>query len=100
MDPAQSSGRYDNVVAVRVLEWWLSETKGELVRLIIRIHARYHVIAKKLNRWKYSETSQELRFNFLFAALMIHGLVRSFPFWIFSSSELSKTLLTLPMLTP
>ena len=48
---------------------------GDLVRSIIRIHADYYVIAKKLSQLKYQEESQKLRFNFLFAVLMIHELV-------------------------
>ena len=49
--------------------------EGDLVRSIIRIHADYYVIAKKLSQLKYQEESQKLRFNFLFAVLMIHELV-------------------------
>lgn len=49
--------------------------KGDLVRSIIRIHGDYYVIAKKLSQLKYQEESQKLRFNFLFAVLMIHELV-------------------------
>ena len=49
--------------------------KGNLVRSIIRIHADYYVIAKKLSQLKYSEISQKLRFNFLFAVLIVHELV-------------------------
>ena len=49
--------------------------KGDLVRSIIRIHADYYVIAKKLSQLKYQEVSQKLRFNFSFAVLMIHELV-------------------------
>lgn len=53
--------------------------KDDLVRSIIRIHADYYVIAKKLSQLKYQEESQKLRFNFLFAVLMIHELVSLFP---------------------
>ena len=49
--------------------------KGDLVRSIIRIHADYYIIAKKLSQLRYQEVSQKLRFNFLFAVLMIHELV-------------------------
>ena len=49
--------------------------KGDLVRSIIRIHGDYYVIAKKLSQLKYQEESQKLRFNFLFAVLMIHEVV-------------------------
>ena len=51
--------------------------KDDLVRSIIRIHADYYVIAKKLSQLNYQEVSQKLRFNFLFAVLMIHELVSS-----------------------
>ena len=51
--------------------------KDDLVRSIIRISADYYVIAKKLSQLKYQEVSQKLRFNFLFAVLMIHELVSS-----------------------
>lgn len=49
--------------------------KGDLVRSIIRIHADYYIIAKKLSQLRYQEVSQKLRFNFLFAVLMIHEVV-------------------------
>ena len=49
--------------------------KGDLVRSIIRIHADFYIIAKKLSQLKYQEESQKLRFNFHFAVLMIHELV-------------------------
>lgn len=49
--------------------------KDDLVRSIIRIHADYYVIAKKLSQLKYQEVSQKLRFDFLFAVLIIHELV-------------------------
>ena len=52
--------------------------KGDLVRSIIRIHADYYVVAKKLSQLRYPEISQTLRFNFLFAVLMIHELVSLF----------------------
>lgn len=52
--------------------------KGDLVRSIIRIHADYYIIAKKLSQLKYQEISQKLRFNFLFAVLMIHEVVSPF----------------------
>ncbi|CAF9926410.1 MAG: hypothetical protein ALECFALPRED_003436 [Alectoria fallacina] len=51
--------------------------KGDLVRSIIRIHADYYIIAKKLSQLKYHEVSQKLRFNFLFAVLIIHELAHS-----------------------
>ena len=57
--------------------------EGDLVRSIIRIHADYYVIAKKLSQLKYHEESQKLRFNFLFAVLMIHELVRFVHSWSF-----------------
>ena len=49
--------------------------KGDLVRSIVRIHSDYYIIAKKLSQLKYQEISQKLRFNFLFAVLIIHELV-------------------------
>lgn len=49
--------------------------KGELVRSIIRIHADYYITASKLSQLKYQEDSQKLRFNFLFAVLIIHEVV-------------------------
>lgn len=57
--------------------------KGDLVRSIIRLHADYYIIAKKLSQLKYQEVSQKLRYNFLFAVLIVHELVspcRSFSF--------------------
>ena len=55
--------------------------KGNLVRSIIRIHADYYVVAKKLSRLNHQEISQKLRFNFLFAVLIIHELVSLFLCW-------------------
>lgn len=49
--------------------------KGDLVRSVIRIHADYYIIAKKLSQLKYQEVSQKLRFNFMFAVLIIHEVV-------------------------
>ena len=49
--------------------------KDDLVRSIIRIHADYYIIAKKLSQLTYQEVSQKLRFNFLFAVLMTHEVV-------------------------
>ena len=51
---------------------------GDLVRSIIRIHADYYVVAEKLSQLKHQEVSQKLRFNFLFAVLIIHELVSLF----------------------
>ena len=53
--------------------------KSDLIRSIIRIHADYYVIARKLSQLKYQEESQKLRFNFLFAVLMVHELVSDTP---------------------
>lgn len=47
------------------------------MRSVIRIHADYYIIAKKLSQLKYQEVSQKLRFNFLFAVLIIHELAHS-----------------------
>ena len=74
--------------------------EGDLVRSIIRIHADYYVIAKKLSQLKYQEESQKLRFNFLFAVLMIHELVSL----VHSSSSpghsFIRNMLTSSRLTP
>lgn len=51
--------------------------KGDLVRSIVRIHSDYYIIAKKLSQLKCQEISQKLRFNFLFAVLIIHELAHS-----------------------
>lgn len=51
--------------------------KDDLVRSIIRLHADYYIIAKKLSQLKYQEVSQKLRFNFLFAVLIMHELAHS-----------------------
>ena len=62
--------------------------KDDLVHSIIRINADYYVIAKKLSQLKYQEVSQKLRFNFLFAVLMIHELVSHFQIPTHSNSLL------------
>ncbi|KAG8525561.1 uncharacterized protein KY384_009205 [Bacidia gigantensis] len=51
--------------------------KGTLTRSIIQLHADYYVVAKKLSQLKYPEVSQQLRFCFLFANLMMHELAHS-----------------------
>lgn len=64
--------------------------KDDLVRSIIRIHADYYVIAKKLSQLTYQEESQKLRFNFLFAVLIIHELVSVFHTWSFAGNPLPR----------
>ena len=44
---------------------------------VVRLHGDYYVVAKKLSILKYPEISQKLRFNFLFAVLIVHELVSS-----------------------
>ena len=51
----------------------------DLTRSIIRLHADYYIVAEKLSKLKYPEQSQQLRFSFLFAVLILHELVSSFP---------------------
>lgn len=51
--------------------------KDSTIRSIIRLHADYYVVAKKLSQLKYPEVSQKLRFNFLFASLIMHELAHS-----------------------
>ena len=51
--------------------------KGRLTRSIIRLHADHYIIAKKLSQLKYPEVSQELRFSFFFANLIMHELAHS-----------------------
>ena len=48
-----------------------------VVRSIIRLHADYFTVAKKLSQLKYPEVSQKLRFNFQFAVLVMHELAHS-----------------------
>ena len=64
--------------------------KGDLVRSIIRIHADYYIIAKKLSQLKYQEVSQKLRFNFLFAVLMIHEVVSPLRAFSFPENPLQR----------
>lgn len=47
------------------------------VRSIVRFHADYYVVAKKLSQLKYPDMSQKLRFNFGYAVLLVHELVHS-----------------------
>jgi len=48
-----------------------------LVRSIIRFHADYYIVAKKLSQLKFPEMSQKLRFSFGFAVLIVHELAHS-----------------------
>ena len=50
---------------------------GTLTRSIIRLHADHYIIAKKLSQLKYPEISQQLRFSFFFATLIMHELAHS-----------------------
>ena len=49
--------------------------QGPLIRSIIRLHADYYIVAKKLSQLTFPEVSQKLRFNFQFAVLIMHELV-------------------------
>ena len=49
----------------------------KLTRSIIRFHADHYIIAKKLSQLKYPEVSQQLRFSFFFASLVMHELAHS-----------------------
>jgi len=51
--------------------------KESLIRSIVRLHSDYYTVAKKLSQLKYLEVSQKLRFNFLFANLVMHELAHS-----------------------
>ena len=48
---------------------------GSLVRSIIELHADVYTTAKKLSQLKYPEISQQLRFSFFVAVLIMHELV-------------------------
>lgn len=50
---------------------------GRVVRSIIRFHADYYIVAKKLSQLKFQEVSQKLRFSFGFAVLIVHELAHS-----------------------
>lgn len=50
---------------------------SSLTRSVIRLHADMYIAAKKLCQLKYHETSQQLRFCFFFATLLIHELAHS-----------------------
>ncbi len=52
-------------------------TNKSVVRSIIRFHSDYYIVAKKLSQLKFPNMSQKLRFNFGFAALMVHELAHS-----------------------
>lgn len=49
--------------------------KTPLTRSFIQLHSDVYVAAKKLSQLKYPEISQQLRFNFFFATLIMHELV-------------------------
>ena len=52
-------------------------TNGSIVRSVIRFHADYYIVAKKLSQLRFQEESQKLRFSFGFAVLIVHELAHS-----------------------
>ena len=71
--------------------WPIREYHGArqqcLTSSLIRLHADYYIVAEKLSQLKYPEQSQVLRFSFIFAAIVLHELVR-LPAKILESSSL------------
>ncbi|KAI4126587.1 MAG: hypothetical protein LQ338_003667 [Usnochroma carphineum] len=50
---------------------------GDLQRSNIRLHSDFYIIAKKLSSMKYPDTAQKLRFNFIFATLIVHEMAHA-----------------------
>ncbi|KAL2043648.1 hypothetical protein N7G274_003955 [Stereocaulon virgatum] len=51
--------------------------QGLLIRSLVKLHADYYIVAKKLSQLKYPEVSQKLRFSFNFAVLLVHEVAHS-----------------------
>ena len=49
----------------------------ELTKSVIRLHSDHYVVAQKLRTLRYPELSQQLRFFFQFAVLLVHELAHS-----------------------
>ncbi|KAL8935112.1 MAG: hypothetical protein Q9211_004870, partial [Gyalolechia sp. 1 TL-2023] len=43
----------------------------------VRLHSDFYIIAKKLSTMKYPDPAQQLRFNFIFATLIVHELAHA-----------------------
>ncbi|KAL8718990.1 MAG: hypothetical protein Q9225_003948 [Loekoesia sp. 1 TL-2023] len=43
----------------------------------VRLHSDFYIIAKKLSTMKYPDPAQKLRFNFIFAALIVHEMAHA-----------------------
>ena len=43
----------------------------------IRLHSDFYIVAKKLSTMKYPDPAQNLRFNFIFATLIVHELAHA-----------------------
>ncbi|KAL8941801.1 MAG: hypothetical protein Q9216_002039 [Gyalolechia sp. 2 TL-2023] len=43
----------------------------------VRLHSDFYIIAKKLSTMKYPDPAQKLRFNFIFATLIVHELAHA-----------------------
>ena len=59
--------------------WPIRDYRGavgrNLTKSLIRLHADYYIVAEKLSQLKYPEQSQNLRFSFIFAVIILHELV-------------------------
>jgi len=51
--------------------------KDRLTRTVIKLHSDHYIIARKLSPLKYLEFSQQLRFSFFFASLIMHELAHA-----------------------
>jgi hypothetical protein len=61
--------------------------QGPLIRSLVKLHADYYIVAKKLSQLKYPEVSQKLRFSFNFAVLLVHELVSQSPSLLLTTPE-------------
>ncbi|KAL8905418.1 MAG: hypothetical protein Q9207_002658 [Kuettlingeria erythrocarpa] len=51
--------------------------RGDLQRSNVRLHSDFYIIAKKLSTMVYPDPAQKLRFNFIFATLIVHELAHA-----------------------
>lgn len=54
-----------------------SRQHGGLQCSNVRLHSDFYIIAKKLSTMKYPDPAQQLRFNFIFATLIVHELAHA-----------------------
>lgn len=51
--------------------------RSDLQRSNVRLHSDFYIIAKKLSTMVYPDPAQKLRFNFIFATLIVHEMAHA-----------------------